>query len=156
MQIWKHLKTENIYLNVSLADKYAALCFIADTLKKNGFIKNTDILINGLIEREKTMSTGIGNGICFPHTTSPELTEAALMLIRPLEALDFEALDNLPVNIIMAIVVPENQTDLHLQMLAGMSRLCRDPDFLTIVRSAEDEQMLWQKIKELEEGMAFH
>jgi len=156
MKVWKYLKAENIYLNTPLADKYAVLRFIAESLQKNSLIEGTDILIKGLLEREKTMSTGIGNGICFPHTTSSELTEAALILIRPLKPLDFESLDKLPVDIIMAIVVPENQTALHLQMLAGMSRLCRVPEFLTIIRSAEDEQMLRHKIKELEEGMAFH
>jgi nitrogen PTS system EIIA component len=156
MKVWKHLTSENIYLNTPLADKYAVLRFIAESLQKSGLIKDTDILIEGLLQREKTMSTGVGNGICFPHTTSSELTESALMLIRPLNPLDFEALDKLPVDIILAIIVPENQTSLHLQMLAGMSRLCRVPEFLTLVRSAEDEQILRQKIKELEEGIAFH
>lgn len=156
MKVWKHLKVENIYLNTPLADKYAVLRFIAESLQKNGLIEDTDILIKGLLQREKTMSTGIGNGICFPHTTSSELTEAALILIKPLKPIDFEALDKLPVDIIMAIIVPENQTALHLQMLAGMSRLCRVPEFLSIVRSAEEEKVLRQKIKKLEEGMAFH
>jgi len=156
MKVWKHLKTENIYLKTSLEDKHAVLCFIAGELQKKGLIRDADRLIHGLQQREKTMSTGIGNGICFPHTTSPDLNEAALMLVRPLNPVDFEALDNLPVDIIMAIIVPENQTALHLQMLAGMSRLCRAPEFLTIVRSAEDEDTLLKEIKKLEEGMAFH
>lgn len=156
MKIWKYLKTDNIHLNVSLTDKYSVLRFIAESLSKEGFIKDSGILISGLVEREKTMSTGIGNGICFPHTTSAELTEAALILIRPSIPIDFEALDNRPVDIVMSIIAPENQTELHLQLLAGMSRLCRDPDFLEIVRSSEDSHTLWHKIKQLEEGMAFH
>ena len=156
MKVWTYLKTENIYLKTPLEDKYAVLCFIAEELQKNGLIHDTDKLIDGLLKREKTMSTGIGNGICFPHTASPELTEAALMLIRPLTPVDFDALDNLPVDIIMAIIVPENQTALHLQILAGMSRLCRVPEFLCIVRSAEDENILLSDIKTLEDGMAFH
>lgn len=156
MKVWTHLKTKNIYLKTPLEDKYAALCFIAGELQKKGLIRDADKLTEGLLNREKTMSTGIGDGICFPHTTSPDLAEAALMLIRPLKPLDFEALDKLPVDIIIAIIVPENQTALHLQMLAGMSRLCRVPEFLTIVRSAEDEDALLEEIKKLEEGMAFH
>ena len=156
MKVWKHLKTENIYLKTSLEDKYAVLCFIAEELQRKGLIGDAETLTEGLLQREKTMSTGIGNGICFPHTTSPDLTEAALMVIRPLKPVEFEALDKLPVDIIMAIIVPENQTALHLQMLAGMSRLCRVPEFLTIVRSAEDEGAMLEEIKNLEEGMAFH
>ena len=156
MKVWKHLKTENIYLKTSLEDKYAVLCFIAEELQRKGLIGDAETLTEGLLQREKTMSTGIGNGICFPHTTSPDLTEAALMVIRPLKPVEFEALDKLPVDIIMAIIVPENQTALHLQMLAGMSRLCRVPEFLTIVRSAEDEEAMLEEIKNLEEGMAFH
>ena len=102
------------------------------------------------------MSTGIGNGIGIPHATTAEAKEAALLLIVLAEPINFEALDNRPVDTILALVLPENQTTLHLRMLAAISRLCQKPGFLKFVRGATDSKTLLEEIKRLEEEIAFH
>ena len=70
MKIWKNLRTENIFLDVPLPDKKAALRFVADVCTKNGIATDADAIFKGLNQREQTMSTGIGNGIGFPHTAT--------------------------------------------------------------------------------------
>jgi mannitol/fructose-specific phosphotransferase system IIA component (Ntr-type) len=77
-------------------------------------------------------------------------------LIHLVEPIDFEALDNLPVDIILALIVPENEMTLHLQLLAGVSRLCKTSEFLEAVREATSSEDLWYLIKKLEERMPFH
>lgn len=156
MKIWKHLRTEHIFLNAPLSNKETLLRFVADTCARNGVVKDASALYKGMQNREQTMSTGVGGGIGFPHTTSQEAKEAAILLIHLAEAIDFEALDDLPVDIIFALVIPENERGLHLRILAGVSRLCRNPDFLKAVRKAENSEGLWTEIKNLEEKMAFH
>lgn len=156
MKICTYLCNEHIFLHTTLPDKEAVLRFVADTCARNGIVKDADTLYDGMQKREQTMSTGIGGGIGFPHTTSREAQEAFVILIHLTEPIDFEALDKLPVDIIMALVIPENQTGLHLRILAGASRLCRKPEFLEAVRKAKNPEKLCEAITSLEENMPFH
>ena len=156
MKIHNHLWAEHIYLDASLKDKDELFRFIADTFARDGVVKDSSRLYNSMKMREKTMSTGIGNGIGIPHAASLEAKEPAVLLIRPSKAIDFKALDGLSVDIVLALVVPENQIPLHLQMLAGISRLCQDAKFLKLVREAENPRDLLKEIELLEKKIAFH
>ena len=151
MKISGYLRIENIFLDVLLPDKDAALRFVADACVKNSIVEDGGALYTGLQEREMTLSTGVGGGIGFPHTASEEANDAAVLLIRPKKPLDFEALDNLPVDIIIAIIVPSNKTTLHIRILARVSRLCKNQDFLTIVRETEHPEKLHEEIIKLEQ-----
>jgi mannitol/fructose-specific phosphotransferase system IIA component (Ntr-type) len=156
MEIWKYLRVEHIFLNVLIPDKKASLRFIADVCVRSGIVKDDLLLYEGLQKREQTMSTGVGHGLGFPHTVSGEANDATIILIHLAEPIDFEALDALPVDIILALIVPENETTLHLQLLAGVSRLCKSPEFLEAIRKATSSKNLWYLIKELEESLPFH
>ncbi len=156
MKIWKYLQHENIFLDAQLPDKDAVLRFIADTCAEKNIVKNAGFLRKGLDERERTMSTGVGGGIAFPHTVSAEIDEPAVILIRMANAIEFATIDNRPVDIIIAIIAPEAERAIHVRILAGVSRLCKNPDFLEMVRNPDSPEELWKKIKELEDGMAFH
>lgn len=156
MKIYKRLSAEHIFLNVSLKDKDEVIRFVADTFARDGVVPHARLLYDSLIEREDTMSTGIGNGIGIPHAVSGEARDPEVLLIRLADAIDFEAIDRLPVDVILALVVPENQTHLHLQILAGISRLCKRAEFLDFIRQAHNAKDLWEKIKRIEEEMAFH
>jgi mannitol/fructose-specific phosphotransferase system IIA component (Ntr-type) len=156
MKIWKYLRAEHIFLNVLIPDKKASLRFIADVCVRSGLVKDDLQLYEGLLKREQTMSTGVGDGLGFPHTFSGEANDATIILVRLAEPIDFEALDDLPVDIILALIVPENKIPLHLQMLAGVSRLCKNSEFLEAVRKATNSKDLWYLIKKLEESMPFH
>ena len=156
MKIWTRLRPEHIFLNASIPDKETAFRFVADVFVRDNIVRDASALCHGMELREQTMSTGIGDGIGIPHATSNEAEDAALILIVLAEPINFEALDNRPVDIILAMVVPENQTTLHLRMLAAISRLCQKPGFLKFVRQATDENALLEEIKRLEAEMAFH
>jgi PTS system nitrogen regulatory IIA component len=151
MKISSYLRTENIFLDVLLPDKDAALRFVADACVKNSIVEDGGALYAGLQEREMTLSTGVGGGIGFPHTASEEANDAAVLLIRHKKPLDFEAIDNLPVYIIIAIIVPSNKTTLHIRILARVSRLCKNQDFLTIVRETKHPEKLHEEIVKLEQ-----
>ncbi len=156
MKICKRLRTEHIFLNIDLPDKDTVLKFVAGAFVKSGIVQDADALFKGLKHRERTMSTGVGGGICFPHASSSEAKEASILLIRLNSPVDYDSLDDLPVDIVLALVVPENETTLHLQILAGISRLCRRTDFLDTVRHHTDSKLLWEDISNLENDMAFH
>ena len=156
MKIWEQLRPEQIFLNVDLRNKEAVLRFVADAFARSGVVKNANRLFAGMESREAVLSTGIGNGIGIPHTSSAEVEGGAMLLVRLSAPIEFEALDALPVDIILALVVAAEETTLHLQILAGVARLCRNPRFLPLIREAADSHTLLDSIKELEEEKAFH
>ena len=59
-------------------------------------------------------------------------------------------------DLIISMVIPSQQTGLHLRLLASISRLCKNRDFLKTVRKADDSVKLWEAIRKLEDQMAFH
>ncbi|MCK8603141.1 PTS sugar transporter subunit IIA [Desulfoferrobacter suflitae] len=156
MKIWERLQADEIYLDMDLRDKDSVMRFIAEAFARAGIVEDAVKLYDGLQSREAVLSTGIGNGIGIPHTTSDEADRGAMLLIRLATPIEFDSLDALPVDIVLALVVPAQETVLHLQILAGIARLCRNPRFLQLIRGAADSQDLLNRIRELEEEMAFH
>ena len=153
MKIWKRLTPDRIYLDAPIADKDEALRFIAAAFARLGVVPDAARLEAGLRERESVMSTGIGGGIGIPHTLSPDVQDASVLLIRPARPLPFDALDGLPVDIILGLVVPESDTSLHLQMLARISRLFRDSRFMATLRTCHQPELVLSAIRETEEQL---
>ncbi len=156
MKICNYIDPDRIFLNIRLPDKASVLEFIADVCARHRIIKDKDKLHRAILAREETMSTGIGGGIGLPHAVSGEVNRATVILIRPEESVDFGAIDDLPVDIIIGIIIPENQTALHIQILAAVSRLCKNPGFPEMFRNAGDPKQLAEDILQLESKMAFH
>jgi len=154
MKIWKHLPSKHIFLDIPIPDKNTVFRFVADTCKRENIVENEIKVYNGMLAREETASTGIGKGLGFPHTTNPDIEEAYVFLIRPENPIEFESLDGEPVDIILALLIPDSETTLHLQMLAGLSRLCKEPRFLEAIRNAENVDTLREEIVNLEEKIA--
>ena len=152
MKIYQYLQPENIYLDVPLDDKDAVLWFVAEAFASKGVVKDSTLLYEGMKQREETMSTGIGHGIGIPHAASNETSRPALVLVRLLRAVNFDSIDGKPVKIVLALVVPGEKVDTHLQMLAGVARLCQNPDYVNIVNAASDSSALGKQIENLEEA----
>jgi mannitol/fructose-specific phosphotransferase system IIA component (Ntr-type) len=156
LNITDHLKKENIFLDSTLDSKADVLKYISDVCAKNGIIRDPELLHKGLIEREQTMSTGVGNGLGFPHTTNPETRDACVIVIRLAKPIDFDALDHQPVDIIIGLIFPASDPGIHVRMLARVSRLCQNPDFLNAIKKAEDTDHLIEQIQRIENGSGFN
>ena len=156
MNISTYLKKDLIFLDIELTNKSYILHFIADACHKAGLVPDAAGLYEKLEQREKTMSTGIGDGIGLPHAASDQVMEPRILIIRPGVPVDFEALDHAPVTVIIALIIPEHQRMLHVRMLAAVSRLCKDSQFMESIKSAENPEKLLNDIKEIEAKMAFH
>ncbi len=79
-----------------------------------------------LLEREKLQSTGIGDGVAIPHCALDAAEHQALALLLCPRGLEFEAIDNEPVEIVFGVVGPKRASGEHLRTLARISRLLRD------------------------------
>jgi PTS system nitrogen regulatory IIA component len=109
-------------------DKAATLKILAEMLAA-GAGADIAAVERVLAEREKLQSTGIGEGVAIPHGALPQLeTQFAGLLIVP-EGVEFAAIDNLPVNILFAVITPKRATGEHLKTLARVSRVLRNKAF---------------------------
>ena len=84
------------------------------------------VLFETLMERERLGSTGIGNGVAVPHGRLAGLSAPCGFFARLEKAIDFEAVDSRPVDLIFLLVTPEGASGDHLKALALVSRLLRD------------------------------
>jgi PTS system nitrogen regulatory IIA component len=97
-----------------------------------------------LVTREKLGSTGIGKGIAIPHCRLRNCPKVIGALITLQNKVDFEAIDDEPVDLLFVLLVPEQATDEHLQILAGLARMFNEDSFCSRLREASDNNSLYQ------------
>jgi PTS system nitrogen regulatory IIA component len=105
--------------------------------------QNERVIFDILAQREKLGSTAVGNGIAIPHGKMPTLTRLFGLFARLDRPVDFEALDNQPVDLIFLLLAPEGAGADHLKALARIARLLRDPSIAHKLRASHDAESLY-------------
>jgi len=102
-----------------------AISSIIEHLISKGLLAKglNDEIMQALREREQQISTGIGSGVAIPHAFSDSVDQVVAAFGRSKEGVDFEALDNAPVNFVILFIVPKKDYSLHLQTLAAIARM---------------------------------
>ncbi len=121
---------------VQCNSKKRILEIIADIAAKNNDNIDQATVLNSLMSRERMGSTGIGNGIALPHGRLPGLEKVIAIVVTSTPAIDFDALDEKPVDIFFALLVPEEQTEGHLQTLATVAGKLSDKETIKAIRRA--------------------
>jgi PTS system nitrogen regulatory IIA component len=96
-----------------------------------------------LMQREGLGSTGVGRGIAIPHGRIASLRKIVSVFARLEEAIEFEALDNEPVDLIFLLLAPEHAGADHLKALARISRLLREPSSIERLRASKDRAAIY-------------
>ncbi|MGE0850664.1 MAG: PTS IIA-like nitrogen regulatory protein PtsN [Hyphomicrobiaceae bacterium] len=105
-------------------------------------------IFDTLLQRERLGSTGIGRGIAIPHGRVAALRNIVSVFARLEEPIEFEALDNEPVDLIFLLLAPEHAGADHLKALARISRLLREPSSIEKLRAAKDRAALYSVLTE--------
>ena len=102
-------------------------------------------IFDRLIEREKLGSTGLGHGVALPHGRMREVSRAYGALLHLENAIDFDAIDGQPVDLVFALLVPESATEEHLQLLGNLAGLFSDETRCQQVRESctPNDVMTW-------------
>lgn len=93
-------------------------------------------IADALAERERLGSTGFGGGVAIPHARLPGLAQVSCAFVRLAQPIDWQAVDGLPVDLVMTLVSPVSAGADHLKALARVSRRLRDRAFLAKLRGA--------------------
>lgn len=105
-------------------------------------ISRADVF-DSLLQRERLGSTGIGLGIAIPHGRLAKAGKPVAVLITMSQAVDFDAIDNQPVDIIFALLVPEDQPEQHLRTLADVAKKLNNKECCRALRKASSDQELY-------------
>ncbi len=107
-----------------------------------------------LMERERLGTTGVGNGIAIPHGKLPNLERLHGFFARLGQPIDFQAIDERPVDLIFVLLAPESAGADHLKALARISRLLRDQNVCEKLRGTDNAEALFAILTESEEDRA--
>ncbi|MBD1555478.1 PTS IIA-like nitrogen regulatory protein PtsN [Vibrio sp. S9_S30] len=108
--------------------------------------QNSTELFECMLNREKMGSTGIGNGIAIPHGRMMDSDQAVAVLLQCQEPIEFDAIDNRPVDLLFALLVPDAQCKTHLKTLSAMAERLNDKSILKSLRNAQSDQELYDII----------
>ena len=126
-------------------DKPEALHVLAELLAR-GTTVPLEKIEGVLKEREALQSTGIGEGVAIPHGALGELDKQVAAVLTVPEGLEFEAIDDAKVNILVAVISPKRASGEHLKTLARVSRLLRNKSFRDELVAAPDAKAAYALI----------
>lgn len=122
---------------LELSSKKRLLEALAQLLASERPGLSPDTVFERLLERERLGSTGLGHGIALPHARVREVKEALGAFVTTAEGVDYDAMDGEPVDLAFALLVPEDATEEHLQLLAQLAGLFSDPKVRKRLRDAD-------------------
>lgn len=105
-----------------------------------------DDVYQSLINREKLGSTGLGGGIAIPHCRFDTQGETYGVCVTLDEAIDFDAVDGKPIDLVFAMLVPENAEKSHLEFLASLAEMMQNQSFVSRMRAAKSDEDLFQLV----------
>jgi len=152
MNLLDILSPECIRVPLQAADKRGVIDELVDLLVDIGRVADGQTLREAVWTREQTRTTGIGHGLAIPHGKSSALSSLVMAIGKPAEPLDFEAIDNQPVQLVVLLASPPDRTSEHIQALARVSRLMTLDQFREQVYKATTADQVYKLLKEQETG----
>jgi nitrogen PTS system EIIA component len=144
MQIEALLTLKRTLCHASCGSKKRSLEILASLIAEGSENIKAEELFEQLINRERLGSTGIGGGIAIPHCRFKAVNTTIGALMTLAKPINFDAVDSEPVDIIFAMLVPENAESEHLQTLAHLAERLQDSDFVTALRHATTPDDLYK------------
>jgi len=143
MEVSEIITPERTYIGLEGSSKKRVLEQAAEFIAQQSPELDPNELFDNLIVREKLGSTAIGKGVAIPHCRITHCNKVQGALIRLNQAVDFDAIDNEPVDLLFVLLVPENSTEEHLQALSQIASRFNNDKLTSSLRSAEGHQSLY-------------
>ncbi len=143
MSIADLLSPERISLRSDIRSKKRALEEISKLLASGANI-DENAIFTSLINREKLGSTGLAHGVAIPHGRVRGLSDSVGAVLRLSSGIDFESSDGAPTDLVFGLIVPEECTEAHLEILRSLAEMFTDDDFTQKLRSTETDHALFE------------
>lgn len=136
------LPPERVLYDVPGGSKKRVLEFFSTFIAQNTPSLDSQEVFSRLIGRERLGSTGIGNGVAIPHARSPHCETPIAGFLKLNEAVDFDAIDGDPVDLVFVLLVPEEADDTHLALLGQVASIMNDADTRQQLRKTDSQREL--------------
>jgi PTS system nitrogen regulatory IIA component len=142
MQISDILSPESVVSNLKVTSKKQALQELSKRIADLAELEDRDVF-EILLDREKLGTTGVGNGIAIPHGKLEHLDKLHGLFARLERPVEFDSIDERPVDLIFLLLAPESAGADHLKALAQVSRLLRDKSMCEKLRGSDSAEALY-------------
>ena len=153
MRLTEILKPQNIKLPLEAKVKTDAIGELVNLLAANGDLTDPKKVLEAVLDREATRTTGIGNGLAIPHGKCTGTDHLVMAIGRPATPIDFQAIDGRPVSLIWLLSSPPDKTGPHIHALARISRLMTIDRFRQALISAKTPQEVYDSIVQQENSL---
>jgi mannitol/fructose-specific phosphotransferase system IIA component (Ntr-type) len=152
MELSTILTPERIRVPLRSNDKTGVITELVDVLSEMDCLSDRDGVLQAVLKRESERSTGIGYGLAIPHGKSDGCGHLCMAAGKPAEPIDFQSVDGRPVQFVVLLVSPPDQTGAHIQALAKISRLMNIEAFRARIDQVQSADDLHAAIAEAEGG----
>ena len=137
MKINDILLKELMIMDLQGTTKEGVIDEMSASLSANGIINDVAVYKEGIMKRESQTSTGLGDGIAMPHAKNKAVIKPAVVFAKSAAGVDYASLDGQPAHLFFMIAAPEGANNVHLEVLASLSRLLINPDFTASLKKAK-------------------
>jgi len=148
MQLVDIITPERVVTHVHATSKKRALETVSEIFASHSsHTLNAHHVFESLIARERLGTTAIDFGVAIPHGRIKNTSETIGAFVQLTDGIDCDALDRQPVNLMFALLVPEESTEEHLQLLARLAKMFSDAELREQLRVATDSQTLYDTLQ---------
>lgn len=140
MKIQDVLQKNGIITNLDATAKTELLTQMGRYLASLYDLKDQELIVRKILDREAEMSTGIGYGIAIPHARIEGIDRVFMIAGRSAKGIDFNAIDEQPVYLIFMMLSPANASSQHTQLLSSLSRMMSYEEVRNSLLETEDQQ----------------
>ena len=143
------VKAENVLVNQNEASREAVLQAIARKAEQLGITDDSAAVYKAFLAREDLGETGMTDGFAVPHAKDDAIKEPAIVVFKNQQPLEWPSFDEKPVDIAIALLVPEHQAGTtHIKLLSKTAVMLMKPDFRKAIRESDDSQTIADAINE--------
>jgi PTS system nitrogen regulatory IIA component len=150
MNITSLLSPDRVVCRDDIGSKKRLLEQLAELLGSSAQTLPQQEIFDSLLNREKLGSTGLGKGVALPHGRLAALAEPVCAFIKLNQPVDFDAADGLPVDLVFSLLVPEDSTEEHLQVLSTIAEIFSNPGICASLRNCQSDRCLLDLLKQWE------
>lgn len=138
------INADNIICYDSACSKKRIIENLSQLLARNTEATTSDTIFQALLERERLGSTGLGKGVAIPHARIPGITHTIAAMMTLEKPVNYDSVDDKPIDIIFGLLVPEDESEQHLQQLAQLVSLFRDEETCATIRKTTNAEQIFE------------
>lgn len=146
MRLTDILQPDFVKVPLAATTKQSAVFELVDLLTVGASPESREELKQAVWQRESARSTGIGHGVAIPHGKSTSIKKLSMAIGKTAAPLEFNAIDGRPVELIILLASPVDQTGPHVQALARISRILADDKLRNAIKKAESAEEVYRMI----------